>query len=399
MLRKEITFDRFIRGLITAIGIGLAVYIVNRLSMVLLPFFIAWLLAYMIYPMVKFFQYRLRFRSRILCIVISLLLILVGIAAFLYLFIPPAIGEFLRFRVLIASFISETGDSAIAQSLETFLKEHIDQNAVLQLLQKNNIMKALQVATAQLWALLSHTIDAIIAILGFCVILLYLFFILMDYEKLSEGWIRLIPKRHRRFITSLVTDVQQGMNSYFRGQALVAFCVGILFSIGFVIIDFPLAIGLGMFIGLLNLVPYLQIVGFIPTVLLALLKAFDTGENIWLILLAVSMVFIIVQIIQDGFIVPKIMGKLMGLNPAVILLSLSIWGSLLGVIGLIIALPLTTLLLSYYRRYIDRNERWLYLQQLRSNQQNTTFTRKSTPGTDKSPISADNQDNTNTTKT
>lgn len=399
MLRKEITFDRFIRGLITAIGIGLAVYIVNRLSMVLLPFFIAWLLAYMIYPMVKFFQYRLRFRSRILCIAISLLLILIGIAAFLYLVIPPAISEFMRFRVLITSFIRETGDSAIAQSLETFLKEHIDQNAVLQLLQKNNIMKALQVATAQLWTLLSHTIDAIIAILGFCVILLYLFFILMDYEKLSEGWIRLIPKRHRRFITSLVTDVQQGMNSYFRGQALVAFCVGILFSIGFVIIDFPLAIGLGMFIGLLNLVPYLQIVGFIPTVLLALLKAFDTGENIWLILLAVSMVFIIVQIIQDGFIVPKIMGKLMGLNPAVILLSLSIWGSLLGVIGLIIALPLTTLLLSYYRRYIDRNERWLYLQQLRSNQQNTTFTRKSTPATDKSPISADNQDNTNTTKT
>ena len=63
-------------------------------------------------------------------------------------------------------------------------------------------------------------------------------------------------------------------------------------------------------------------------------------------------VYVIVQVIQDLFLVPKIMGKTMGLNPAIILLSLSIWGSLFGFIGLIIALPLTTLVLSYYNRYI-----------------------------------------------
>ena len=68
------------------------------------------------------------------------------------------------------------------------------------------------------------------------------------------------------------------MNSYFRGQALVAFLVGILFSIGFLIIDFPLAIGLGMFIGFLNLVPYMQAIGFIPTLLLALLKPTTPGK-------------------------------------------------------------------------------------------------------------------------
>lgn len=187
------------------------------------------------------------------------------------------------------------------------------------------------------------------------------FFILLDYEKLSEGWIKLVPKRSRRFAAALVDDVQHGMNSYFRGQALVAFLVGVLFSIGFLIIDFPLAIGLGMFIGFLNLVPYMQGFGFIPTVLLALLKANDTGENFWLILLSACIVFIVVQSIQDAFLVPKIMGKLMGLNPAVILLSLSVWGSLLGLIGLIIALPLTTLLLSYYRRFIERDERKVIL--------------------------------------
>lgn len=380
MFEKEITFDRFIRGLMTVVGIGLLIFITNLLSPVLLPFFIAWLLAYMIYPSVKFFQYKLRLKNRILCIVLSLLMILAALTGFFYLVIPPAIGEFMRFRILIADFIRETGESTISRNIELFLQQYIDHNSILHLLQKNDIMEALRVGINQLWTLVSQTIDFVIAIFGFCIIMLYLFFILMDYEKLSEGWVKLIPKRSRRFATSLVADVQQGMNSYFRGQALVAFLVGILFSIGFLIIDFPLAIGLGMFIGFLNLVPYLQVVGFIPTILLALLKAHETGESFWLIILFTAIVFIVVQIIQDGFLVPKIMGKLMGLNPAVILLSLSVWGSLLGIIGLIIALPLTTLLLSYYRRFISRDEKRFYLYQLRRAE---TSNKKSQPASER----------------
>lgn len=361
MFEKEITFDRFIRGLMVVAGLGLAIYIINLLSAVLLPFFIAWFLAYMIYPTVKFFQYKLHLHNRILCIAITLLLILAAIAGFFWLIIPPAIAEFVRFRDLIADFIKETGNSTIARNIEIFFQQNIDQNAFIRLLHENSVMEALKVAINQLWSLVAQTFDIIIALLGFCMVLLYLFFILLDYEKLSEGWIKLVPKRSRRFAAALVDDVQHGMNSYFRGQALVAFLVGVLFSIGFLIIDFPLAIGLGMFIGFLNLVPYMQGFGFIPTVLLALLKANDTGENFWLILLSACIVFIVVQSIQDAFLVPKIMGKLMGLNPAVILLSLSVWGSLLGLIGLIIALPLTTLLLSYYRRFIERDERKVIL--------------------------------------
>jgi predicted PurR-regulated permease PerM len=142
------------------------------------------------------------------------------------------------------------------------------------------------------------------------------------------------------------------MNRYFRGQSLVALCVGILFAVGFKIIGFPLAITLGLFMGVLNLIPYLQTIGFIPIILLSLLKSVETGQNFLIIAGLAFLVVIIVQVIQDLFLVPRIMGKAMGLNPAIILLSLSIWGSLLGFIGLIIALPLTTLCLSYYKRFI-----------------------------------------------
>lgn len=357
MLEKEITFDRFIRGLIAVAVIGLALYILDRLSNVLLPFFIAWFFAYMIYPAVKFFQYRLHLKSRLLAIVVTLLLFLGCLTGVLYLIIPPIVAEFMKFREVTGEFIRENGGAGIAVAVETFLQQHIDENAIMQLLHEKNIVEALKVAINQLWNLLSQTVDIIFALVGFCIVLLYLFFILIDYEELSNGWIKLVPKGSRRIATRLVNDVQRGMNSYFRGQALVAFFVGILFSIGFVIIDFPLAIGLGLFIGLLNLVPYLQAVGFIPTILLAILKANDTGESFWLILLSACIVFVVVQSIQDAFLVPKIMGKIMGLNPAVILLSLSVWGSLMGVIGLIIALPLTTLILSYYRQFIALDER------------------------------------------
>ena len=142
------------------------------------------------------------------------------------------------------------------------------------------------------------------------------------------------------------------MNRYFRGQSLIALCVGILLAIGFKIIDFPLAIILGLFIGLLNMIPYLQTIGIIPMVILSLLRSAESGENFWIIFGLSLLVLGIVQCIQDLYLTPRIMGKAMGLNPAIILLSLSIWGILLGFIGLIIALPLTTLCLSYYKRFI-----------------------------------------------
>jgi predicted PurR-regulated permease PerM len=142
------------------------------------------------------------------------------------------------------------------------------------------------------------------------------------------------------------------MNRYFRGQAAVASIVGVLFATGFLIIGLPLGILLGLFIGLLNMVPYLQLIGLIPAFLLALIHALETGSSFWVILGLTGLIFVVVQIIQDAILVPRIMGRVTGLNPAMILLSLSIWGKLLGIFGLIIALPMTFLILAYYRRFL-----------------------------------------------
>lgn len=353
MLEKKITFDSFIRSvtlILIIVGIGL---LINRLSSVLLPFFIAWLLAYMLYPLVRFLQYRCRLRNRVVSIFAALILVLGALTGVMFLIVPPLIEEVTKLSSYITPIAQQyLGESGIAESVDRFVKHFVNENNIVKLIQEKNVMDALQTGLAQVWGVIYQAMGFILGIFVVFVVFLYMFFILLDYEKLSEGWVQLIPADKRDFFTGLANDVEHGMNSYFRGQSLIALIVGILFSIGFLIIDFPLAIGLGLFIGFLNLVPYLQLIGFIPTIILALMKSIETGQNFWIILLMALIVFAVVQAIQDMYLTPRIMGKVMGLNPAVILLSLSIWGSLLGFIGLIIALPLTTLCLSYYRRFV-----------------------------------------------
>ena len=357
MPEKKITFDSFIRGIISgAVVIGL-LYLVNYLSGVLLPFFVAWLIAYMINPIVNFFQHKAKFKSRIASIFVTMLLLLTLLTAGGVLLVPPIIDEFYKLKdLLTAYFIEESKQAAIPGTIANFIKENVNMLQVQDMLNEENLTQAVQNILPKAWNIFTQSVNVIASILATFIILLYTFFILLDYEAIASGWTNLVPAKYREMTVRIVNDVKVSMNRYFRGQALVAFLVGILFSIGFLIIDFPLAVGFGLFIGLLNMVPYLQLIALIPTVLLALLKAADTGENFWWILAGAILVFCIVQLIQDGIIVPKVMGRITGLNPAIILLSLSVWGALMGVVGMIIALPCTSIMLSYYKRYIKRRE-------------------------------------------
>ncbi len=355
--RKEITFDRFIRGTLTAAGVIGILYLLDHLSGVLLPFFIAWLIAYITYPMVIFYQYKLRMRSRVVSILaVMLTLAAIGTAISLF-FIPPMIEECIKMKELLGAYLQNGNEqTSIPEAINEFIHNNIDAKWLMQTLDSETIVQAVQKVVPKMWSLVATSYNIIIGIFAAFIMVLYYFFILLDYEQISGGWVNLIEAKHRRKVVALLNDVKDSMNHYFRGQSLVAFCVGILFSIGFLIIDFPMAVSLGLFIGLLNMVPYLQIIGLIPTVMLALIKAAETGENFWWILGLAMIVFCVVQLIQDTILTPKIMGKITGLNPAIILLSLSIWGSLMGMLGMIIALPLTSLLLSYYQRYIRKKD-------------------------------------------
>jgi len=178
-------------------------------------------------------------------------------------------------------------------------------------------------------------------------------FILLDYDKINQLWMNMIPHKYRPFVSKLTIDVESSMNNYFRHQALICIIVGVLFATAFQIIGLPLAIILGGLIAVLHMVPYMHIISIVPAVLMCWLKVSQTGQSFWGLIGLILLIYIGIQCIIDIFLVPRIMGKAMGLNPAIILLSLSIWGFLMGIAGMIIAIPLTTLLLSYYQQFIN----------------------------------------------
>lgn len=350
---KPFTFDRVMRILFGVLAIGGILYLTTILRNALLPFLIAWLLAYMMQPFVRFFQYKLKLKSRILSIVAVLVSVFLLITLLVVLVVPSVTQETNKTLELIHSHNPGEGYiPLLPESWVTYIEKNVDFARLIAMVDKDNLLNAVKQIAPQVWGFLSNTFSILFSITIIFVVILYFIFILLDYEKIADGWKKLVPHRYRPFVEGLATDVEDSMNRYFRGQSFIALCVGILLAIGFKLIGFPLAVVLGLFIGVLNLIPYMQAIGLVPMALLALLKSAETGENFWVIFGLAVLVLCIVQCIQDLYLTPRIMGKAMGLNPAFILLSLSIWGTLLGFIGLIIALPLTTLCLSYYRRFI-----------------------------------------------
>ena len=351
--KRPFTFDRVVRIVIALIIITGIILLINRLKGVLLPFFVAWLIAYMINPLVEWNQRIMRLRKRIVAIILTLTEITIALAAIIALITPMIINETQHLYHLAAVYASSTHDIPFfPQELQEIIKNYISLENIGALLSREQWSELGRNALTQAYNLLSSSIHGLITIISWGIVLLYVFFILLDYDNIINGFGRLIPRKYRKPVFSIGNDVKESMNRYFRGQALVASIVGILHCIGFLIIGLPMAIPLGLHVGLLNMIPYMQILSYIPAALLCIIGAADTGSNFWLLAVCTLAVYLTVQVIQDGFLVPRIMGNATGLNPAIILLSLSIWGSLLGVIGMIIALPLTSLLLSYYRRYI-----------------------------------------------
>lgn len=359
--QKKYDLDSITRGVITILIIMGLYLLTRRLSSVLLPFLISWVIAYLMNPLVSFLQYKCRLKSRGLSVVAAIVVVIGVIAAIISIIVPMISREVAVLSDYIAFYI-ETVDT---QKVLSFLPADLQQE-YLELLENMDISKLMQdekfVAVVQklapkLWGFLTGSISVIMGLAVVAICVLYVIFILLDYESLTSSWSSMIPTKYRATAESLMSDLENGMNSYFRGQATVAAIVGVLFAIGFEIIGLPLGILVGLFVGVLNLVPYLQTIGIIPCAILGVLQAAETGRSVWLVFAMIAVVFVVVQVIQDMILTPKIMGGVTGLHPAIILLALSIWGSLLGIVGMIIALPLTTLMISYYKRYIIGEER------------------------------------------
>jgi len=360
---RSFTFGRVLQlALFAGLAWGL-VLLLDYLSDVLLPFVTGLVVAYFLDPVTNRVQHVIK--QRVLAALFTLVSITLAVSLVVWFMVPMVGNELAQMGRTVSKMAANT---ELAQAA----KEHLPENVweeVNEILKRDDVKRyltsdgAVQMAkdTAKkllpgVWGVLSGAANVLTFITGLLVIMLYVVFLLIDYHNMAARWRDYLPPSIRDDVSGFVEEFIQATNRYFRSQALVACCVAVLFAIGFSIIGLPLAILMGIFIGLLNMVPYLQIVGTIPCLLLAGLKALEQGDNFLGALGLVLLVFGVVQLIQETVLVSRFQGEAMGLSPAIILLSISVWGKLLGFLGLILALPLTCLGLTYYRRYLWKFE-------------------------------------------
>ncbi|NQV52643.1 MAG: AI-2E family transporter [Flavobacteriales bacterium] len=348
---KPFDFDRFVRLLLGVFVVVGVYFLLDKLSAVLIPFFAAWLTAYLLEPIVGKVQRLLK--RRVLSVLLTLTALFLSFVLLMILFIPAIAEEIESLKELLTSQLSNLEwpgwiPQDMAIQLNGFLNNLQWQDVIAQEAFTDKAVTAL----TSVWDLMSSVVGVVGALFGIVTYVLYLVFLMLDYDKLSKDWQTLLPEKFKGFVVQLANDMEEGMNGYFRAQTKIVVCVAILFAVGFKIIGLPFAISLGIVLGLMNYIPYAQLLGIIPAIGLAALHALQTQESFWMMLVFVLLVFTLVQLVQDILLTPYFMGAFSGFNPAIILLSLSIWGSLLGVVGIIIAIPLTSIVLAYYKRYI-----------------------------------------------
>ena len=353
LFRQEITFDRFIRGTLFVALLALFVAGINWLSAVLLPFFAAWAIAWILAPVVNFLYVRCYIRPRFLAVILTLIGTTAIAVGALWLIVPPFLDGILHIKDALLRYLqNDSGHVVLPNWMQNLLQEWLDALQLEHKLKQGNVLQMLRTSLPHVWNVVQSTANVVISLASSAFALLYLVLLLADYDHYATIWLKYVPRSQRAFLEKLSNDVAHNMRGYFRGQVLVAISNGVMFSIGFWLIGLPMPVGMGIFVGVLSFIPYIQVLGILPAALLALLQMADTGSSFWGMMALIIVVYIVVQVLQDTIFTPRIMGRIMGLSPAVVLLSLSVWGYIAGIIGLMVALPLTTLILAYYQRYI-----------------------------------------------
>lgn len=379
--RKRYDLDRITRLIISIICIVAAIMAIDYLSGILLPFVVGGLLAYMLNPLVEWLQRTLKLKGRALASILAIAITVAAITLALWWLIPYIANEVSDMTKMLATYAKTSFKIPhIPAAVHDFLRENFDITQWQRLLTKEQWMDVLNNVASGTWSVLGGTMSVLLSFVTLLLVLMYMFFILLDYDKITRGFKAAIPAKYRRITFKVMNDVELTMSRYFRGQAMVSLLVGIVFAIEFSIIGLPMAIVFGLFIGLLNMVPYLQLTSIPIAAFLCLVASVDSGGSFWSLFGWTIAAYCICQVIQDLVFIPSIMKQQMGLNPAIVFLSLSIWGYVLGFVGLIIALPLTTLIISYYSEYILHEPNPLYAKMSKNHK---TPKKKKKPATDK----------------
>jgi len=356
------TPDRKMRLLFAALGLAAFFALLYYLSDVLIPFTIAFLLAYILNPIVNLLQTKVKYRWAASIIVLAALAIICTCA--LLVFIPMIIDQAVNLGSLLQKYAS---DSSWKQTLMNYVPQELLNKIELIWQEKNftalfdklqnfdllNIaQKALETILPGAMGVFSGVGKVFAWFFAIFMVILCLVFALLDFENMKKRLSKQIPAAYTETVLHFFASFDHIMSNYFRAQTAVAAIVGTLFATAFSIMGLPMGLPFGIFIGALNMVPYLQIASIPIAAFLALIYSLETGMAFWQAALIIIAIYAGIQVLQDSVIVPRIMGGALGLSPVLILLSLAVWGKLLGFLGLVLAIPFTSIVLATYKSYI-----------------------------------------------
>jgi predicted PurR-regulated permease PerM len=315
---------------------GAAVFIV------LLPFFVAVIIAYILNPLVEFLENRRI--PRFLGILLIYALFFSLVAGVSLTTIPSLILELQKltekipeYTMHVQRFLVHLQSDYQRINIPESVRLVMDQNIVdLQ----NALQAMVERATGSVLGLFSHTFTILI-------IPLLVYYILRDMDGLKRSFVMMFPSRHRRWVAAMGSEMDRTLGAYFRGMLLICFLVGAMTYAGLLILGLDFALILGIIAGITNIIPYFgPLIGAVPAVLIALLNSPAMA-------LKVIIVFVIVQQVESQFIAPQVLGRSLGLHPLLVIFVLILGGKLFGLAGLIFAVPFTAIMRIFLRHAVD----------------------------------------------
>ncbi len=303
---------------------------------ILVPMLCSLALAYLLAPVVAWFQRRGWSRSS--AVIMTLTATTVTVILILIFLLPAIWGQFAKSYEQARTLINDHSRAAplLATVKQTNPQIYRYLQSQIEKLQKPN-------EQARLWNVfgewlksgLFRLVDVTASILDLLLIPFFVYYLLADYGAMRRRTDRLIPQRYRAVTADLIGQINRVLSAYVRSQLLIALVMGLLYSLGFAVLRVPLALTLGMLSGLLNFVPYLgTLSGLTLSITFVALDGGGLGR-----LLGVLLVFIIVQSVEGYYLTPKLLGTSLNLHPMWVLLGLMIGGNLFGLLGIILAVP------------------------------------------------------------
>lgn len=339
---KKLWENIWFRFFVTIGFFALFLWACFELRSILIPLAMAFIVAYIFDPVVDVFERKKISRT---ITIAALLTLLVAIFAGLMLIIIPRLvresADLLQafqknlpaIQAKIESLATEFGNSDLAERLTE------DIEAALGSLQ-NHVPKILQSMERVFTRVVSSTFGFIGAIANFVLFAVVTVYLLKDFDTITARAKELIPPTNKDSILGILQKIDANLKSFFRGQIIVCTVLAVIYAIGLSIVGVPFALLLALIGGYGQIVPYMgTALGLLPAVVLAFVEYGD----IWHPLGAIA-AFAVGQSLEGFVITPKIMGETVGLHPVVIILSILVFGNLLGFLGILIAVPMAAVL-------------------------------------------------------